>query len=372
MKKTTVLGSYAACLGAAGCLALACGGSTVDITATDAASGDGSTGGGDASAGDSTLPSSEAGPDGAPAATDAPPGDAGPPCAPPADSTKAALCISFTHDALDFLAADPSFDGKGLLAVDVHDTPNPDAPDGGSLPALSGAVFPSSDGGDAGEIDLSATLPAVRFDGLPAGAVYPRAIFLDSRDTQKVGAGWWLGGYDLTGGLQTHNLLLPVTLTAGTGTAITLDLTALRGIGVTLTRSVTPLGNGQGPGTVIFTPSALPNDASTFFGVASNPCVNLAADDASALVTGFVLGSGPYYAFGVLDDFVADAALALPPGALTSLAQVDGSIVNPSSSQVQYAPGAYVVTKILDLDLVVPFPDGGPDGGADADPVTCP
>lgn len=289
----------------------------------------------------------------------------------PADSTKAALCISFTHDALDFLAADPSFDGKGLLAVDVHDTPNPDAPDGGSLPALSGAVFPRATAAMRGR--STSPRPCRRFASTGCRrAPSTRAIFLDSRDTQKVGAGWWLGGYDLTGGLQTHNLLLPVTLTAGTGTAITLDLTALRGIGVTLTRSVTPLGNGQGPGTVIFTPSALPNDASTFFGVASNPCVNLAADDASALVTGFVLGSGPYYAFGVLDDFVADAALALPPGALTSLAQVDGSIVNPSSSQVQYAPGAYVVTKILDLDLVVPFPDGGPDGGADADPVTCP
>jgi hypothetical protein len=284
----------------------------------------------------------------------------------PSDSTRAALCISFTHDALSFLTADPSFDGRGLLAVDVHDTANPDAPDGGSLPALTGAVFPS---GDAGEIDLSSPLAPVRFDGLPAGVVYPRAIFVDSRNTQKVGAGWWLGGYDLSGGLRTPSLLRPVTLSAGVGTSITIDLTALRALGMTLTRSAAPAGNGQGPATVIVSPSPTPGDASTFFGLATNPCANLAAADAAVIANGFVLGPGPYYAVGVLDDFAADAGFGLAPGSMTSLAFLDGSLTSPPAAQLQYAAGAYAVNQALDLDLTIPWPDGGPDG---ADPVSCP
>ncbi len=370
-KKTTTLWSCAATLGAAGCLAAACGGSTVNMSALDA-SADGANGGDDATS-DSTTPPSEAGPDTSgdgDASSDAPlEADTAPPCAPPADPSKAALCISFTHDALAFIAADPNFDGKGLLAVDVHDTANPDAPDGGSLPALTGAVFPSLaalDGGDAGEIDLASPLPAVRFDGLPAGVVYPRAIFLDSRDRQKVGAGWWLGGYDLTSGLRTPALLRPVALSAGAGTSVTIDLTALRALGVTLTRSVTPIGNGQGPATVIVSQTTTPGDASTFFGLATAPCANLAAADASVTATGFVFGAGPYYAIGILDDFTADAAPALPPGALTSLSLVDGSLSSPPSAQLQYAASAYVVQKSLDLGFAVPSPEAGPD------PVTCP
>jgi hypothetical protein len=331
-------------------------------------SADGASGGDAVS--DTIMPTLDAGndapEDAAPGTDSGAPADAAAPCAPPSDPTKAALCIAFTHDALSFLAADPNFDGKGLLAVDVHATANPDAPDGASLPALTGAVFPSTDGGDAGEIDLASPLPSVRFDSLPPGVVYPRAVFVDSRDTQKVGAGWWLGGYDLSNGLRTPILLSPLTLSAGVGSSVTINLTALRALGVTLTRSVAPIGNGQGPATVIVTPSSTPTDASTFFGVATAPCANLAGADATATANGFVFGSGPYYAVGILDDFTADAASALEPGALTSLSYVDGSIVSPPSAQLQYAPGAYVVQKALDLDLAIPLPDAG------ADPVSCP
>jgi hypothetical protein len=362
----TMLWSGVATVCAAGSLAVqACGGNAVSMAALD-----GSTDAPNVSdaTSEATTPTPEAAPD-APADAAAPvdtggPADAAAPCAPPSDSTKAALCIAFTHDALSFLASDPSFDGKGLLAVDVHDTPNPDAPDGGSLPALTGAVFPPTDGGDAGEVDLSSPLPTVRFDGLPATVVYPRAVFLDSRSTQKVGPGWWLGGYDLTGGLRTPSLLRPVTLSAGVASTVTINLTALRALGVTLTRSATPIGNAQGPATVIVTQTPTPMDASTFFGIATAPCANLA--DAAAVANGFVFGSGPYYAVGFLDDFSADAASLLSPGSLTSLSYVDGALTSPPSAQLQYAAAAYVVQQTLDLDLVIPLPDAGPD------PVTCP
>jgi hypothetical protein len=364
VKTTTMFWSCAASLGAAGLLAVACGGSALTMTQPDGST-DGASGGIDALP-DTTMPSPEAGADATPTTDAGAMGDAAPPCAPPSDPTKAAICITLTHDALSFLAADPSFDGKGLLAIDVHDTANPDAPDGASLPALTGEVFPSPDAGDGGEIDLASPLPFVRFDGLPAGIVYPRAIFVDSRDTQKLGAGWWLGGYDLTGGLRTPVLLHPVTLSAGAGSTVTINLTALRALGVTLTRSVAPIGNGQGPATVIVTPTAMPTDASALFGLATAPCANLAAADATATANGFVFGSGPYYAVGVLDDFTADAAPALPPGALTSLSLVDGSVTSPPSARLQYAAGAYSVQQALDLDLVVPLPDAG------VDPVSCP
>ncbi|MGH7269365.1 MAG: hypothetical protein ACREJ3_02960, partial [Polyangiaceae bacterium] len=80
------------------------------------------------------------------------------------------------------------------------------------------------------------------------------------------------------------------------------------------------------------------------FGVATAPCANLPAADASATASGFVLGAGPYYAIGLLDDFTADAAPALPPGALTSLSFVDGSPTSPPSAQLQSAANVYVVT----------------------------
>src|SRR5262252_2520161 len=139
--------------------------------------------GGDASA-DATLDA----PGGADAGSDArdasPPFDAGPPCAPPTDKTKSALCVVVAPEAIAFLS-DPNFDGKGLLAVDVHDAPNPDAPDGAPLPSLQTTILP---GLDAGELDLSAPIPVVRFDGLPP-TVYPRAIFVDSRLGPKPNAG---------------------------------------------------------------------------------------------------------------------------------------------------------------------------------------
>jgi len=344
----------------------ACGGTSGELTSPDGSIDEAGHGGDAVFDAVATPPeASREGSADAAAADVASEADAAAACAAPTDATKAALCIIFSREAVGFVAADPSFDGKGLLAVDVHDQANPDGPDGGSLPALQGTTFPSADGG-GGEIDLSSPLPQVRFDGLPPGVVYPRAIFVDSRDTHKVGAGWWLGGYDLANGLKTPALLRPVTLAAGVGTAIAIQLTALRALGVTLTRSAAPIGNAQGPAIVAVTSDSTPSDASALFGAATNPCANLAAADASAIANGFVFGSGPYYALGVLDDFQVDASLSLPPGALSSLAMVDGAVVSPPSARFQYAPGAYVVQKTLDLGFVVPMP------AAAADPVSCP
>jgi len=305
--------------------------------------------------------------DGGDSATDAPsdsPSDAGTPCAPPSDSHKAELCIVTTPEAIQFIAQDPNFDGKGLIAFDVHTVANPDLPDGGQVPPIAFASIPSTDAGaDAAEFDLSTPVPVVRFDGLPAGAVYPRVVFVDSRNTNAVSAGWWLGNYDLSNGFLANVPLKPVTLAAGSSTTVTIALTALRRLHVTLTRSATPIGNAQGPARLIATPDQVPMMGSKAFGTGTSPCANVSGTR-TAEVNGLVFGNGPYYGIALVDDFGTGGNL--PAGSLTTLAFSDGGISNPPGTLITYAANAYVVTKTLDLGLVIPKPDAG------ADNVVCP
>jgi hypothetical protein len=325
-----------------GALAQACGGtsSSTDFDAGDGASADGTSG--DAS-------------------SDSASGDGGAPCAPPADPTKASLCITATAEAIQFIASDPNLDGKGLLAFDVYDTATPDS-DGGASPPLSYKFFPADAG--AGEFDLATPIPAVRFDGLPPGAVYPRVLFIDSRTVNAVGAGWWLGNYDLSSGIAKGTALAPVTLTAGAGTSVAITLTALRRLHVVITRSVTPVGNAQGPASVVAIADNAPHAGTKVYGIGSNPCAKLTGN-LSAEVNGFVFGQGPYWGVAVVDDFGVGGG-GLPPGSMTSLAFADGGISSPPGTQLTYAANAYLVTQTLDLDLALPRVDGG------ADTVSCP
>jgi hypothetical protein len=289
-------------------------------------------------------------------------GDSGPTCAPPTDSTKSALCIVIAPEAITFLA-NANLDGKGFLAVDVHDVANPDAPDGAPIPALQAVTFPSLDAGpDAALFDLSTPAPTIRFDGLPA-TVYPRVVFVDSVGTQKATAGWWLGGYDLSNGIGDTVLLKQVTLTPGKGTTVTIDLTALRLLRVTLTRSATPIGNAQGPANFAVISDQIPGSGTKAFGLGNSACGKVDGTN-TAEVNGFVIGKGPYYVFAQVDDFGIGGFL--PSGALASLEIVDGGLQNPASSQITYAANAYSITKTIDLDITVPRPDAGTDN------VVCP
>ncbi len=327
--------------GAAGVAVQACGGDDTVIAGGGDGSADGSLA--DVQAGDVLTTDSAV--------------DSGVPCAPPTDSTKSSLCINVSPEAIQFLA-NADFDGKGFMVIDVHDVANPDAPDGAPLPALHTATFPSLDAGpDAGEFDLATPVPTVRFDGLPA-TVYPRVVFVDARGTFKPQAGWWLGGYDLTNGLGQTALLKPIALTAGQGTTITIDLSALRRLHITITRSATPVGNAMGPASVVAVPDQMPGMNTKILGLAFNPCANVSGTRA-AEVNGFVLGKGPYYAFAQLDDY--DAGGFLRPGTLTSVVAIDGGIQNPAGSQLNYAANAYVVSQTVDLVTAVPKPDAGTD-----------
>jgi hypothetical protein len=285
-------------------------------------------------------------------------GDAGS-CAPPTDPTKAALCVTLTAEAVNFLANDPHFDGKGVLRFAVLG-----AADGGATVA-DPVVFPSADAGEeAGLVDLSQPLPTVRFDGLPPTTVFPQAIFVDdvalSAATGSLTPGWWLGGYDLSKGVA-NALLSAVPLSAGESKTVTLNLRALRELLVTVTAAVTPAGNGQGPMNVLVVQTdQVGSDAGNVaWGFGTTPCANVVADG-GAVAVAFFVGPGPYFTLPVLDDFARGGDF--PPGAMTSL-DPDAGLTIPAANQFT-AGNAYVKAQSVALTYVNAAPDGSVDDAA--------
>ena len=349
-----------ACVGCFGCgLALAaCGGATSSsITGGDSGGADATTEAGPvdgASGGDVVIDQSSDG------GTEA---ETGTPCAPPGDTSKSAMCLTILPEDIAF-TSDPKFDGKGWLVAQVFDTATPSLPDGGELPALATMELPPG-GPDAGQIDLSQPIQVLRFDGLPS-TVYTRVVFLDDpAPNPQIGASTWLAGFDFSKGLLTNTPLVSESLPQGAGTDVSLHLIALREMTVTLNRTVTPAGNGEGPATVVATPDQVPSSTSQLFGVGSNPCARVDGNN-TAEVTGFVFGKGPYYIASQLDDFgLGDGGVSLPPGALVSLELVDGGYELPSADLMTYSPTAYRVSQTISLDLLVP-------GAPATDGVSCP
>jgi len=337
----------------------------------------------DGAARDSTLPvadgsgpGSEAAPadvgagDGAPEAA----ADAGPTCAPPSNPGQAALCVTLTPELIDFLA-DPAFDGKGVLVVQVFSRAHPDD-DAGDASLAGPLVFPALDGGaadaGAGLVDLSQPIPQIRFDGLPATTVYVRALFVDDPSTigsGQIQAGWWIGGLDFKNGLDKAPLR-PLTLTAAQGTVDPLGLVAFRKLttSVSLAPGVVPTGNGQGPITTVVVDTATPGAGDggvRLFGSGSLKCGNVSdSGPGDAAVVGFVVGPGPYWQAASLDDY--GVGTSFPPGALISLTVNDaGALVVPAADMLTYPAAAYQVASSVALKLALPW-----DGGSDM--TTCP
>jgi hypothetical protein len=279
-------------------------------------------------------------------------------CAPPSDPTKGALCITISPEAIAF-TSDPNFDGKGPLVAQVFGTNLPDLPDGGSVVALAT--------GTTTQVDLSQPVPVIRFDNLAPGTVYPRAVFADPvMPTSNLAAGFWLGGYDLSGGIKDQTPVLPTTVSAGSGTAITMNLMAVRGLTIGMTLGTTPAGNGEGPAVFIVTPAQAPGAGAALFGLGKSPCARVDGN-ATAQVSGFVIGKGPYYVAAVLDDFgLGDGGISLPPGSLASLTLTSqGGAEIPVADALMYAANAYTITSTVSLSLLV-------SGDAGTDTVTCP
>jgi hypothetical protein len=283
------------------------------------------------------------------------------PCAAPSDPTKAALCITVAPEAIQFVASNPDFDGKGLLVAEVFDTQFPNLADGGTAVPLQSVEYSG-----AMNIDLSQTLPVIRFDGLPVETVFPTIVFSDvATPTSDLQAGYWIGGYDLSNGILNSTPVKSVTLQQGSGTGVTIDLVALRGLTVNLTLGTTLTGNGQGPATIIATTTETPMNGSPLFGAGQSSCVSVAGNTPAA-VTGFVIGKGPYYAAAVVAQFgPLDAGVSLPPGALTSLVEANSGIMIPPADMLSYPATAYMITGSLTLGFVVP-------GSPGSQTFTCP
>jgi hypothetical protein len=278
----------------------------------------------------------------------------GGPCAPPALATDTALCLRFSPETI-VPRADKALDEWGVLVVQVFDTPNP--PDkNASQVALAERVLPANSA-SGGEIALSALRPMRLVHAFPS-TVYVRAFFVDNPDVlaqgNKIAWGVWVGGVNLADGIQKNEPLLPVPLEVGRGNLLDLTLTALRRLDVTVKTTATPIGDGQGKLDVIAVDKPDPGKKPAVFGSASTPCADVTAGDVT--LTGVVVGDGPYYVTGVLNDLGTPGDL--PPGSLVSLEPTDGGFQIPT--ELTYGKGNYRPSVTIDLNYVVPL---GADAG---------
>lgn len=290
-------------------------------------------------------------------------GSAGSPsCAGPASSTAAALCLKFAPEAMTFLN-ERDLDGRGVLIVEVYDTPTPDNPDGGTgaLP-IADRVFPNQPG-DGGTAEVSVTaLPVVRFDDLPAGKVYVRTFFVDNPaalNSNNLSWGVWVGGVDLSNGLRGSLPIAPITLSAGHAKSVTQALTALRRLRVALSLAsgTTPLDDGQGPVRIGAWRTTTPTMSSPLSGYGRDACVDVSAGP--AIVPAVLVGSGTFYLSADLDDFNVGGSGSTGPGILESLAFTGGVVSLPAENAVTVGATQYSVEHAVQLNYVSPLGSGG-------------
>lgn len=307
-------------------------------------------------------PTGTPGPGEAPAVSgpDAPPGS--PPGSPPSapctatsqDPTHASLCVSLRPEAID-LSTDPSFDGKGTLWIAAYQSP---------LATPASLLKEIYVGSAAAPVAVKSLPQTVRLDGVPPGTVYVRAVLFDGAvaPAETPSAGWWVGGYDITGGVDSAKLV-PVQTKAGQPTKLDLDLLLLRKLTVNVHRSpgVLPLGDGRGPLRAVALPTSSMDTqkAITFFGQAASTCGDLSGA-ANASLAGYVVGKGPYWIFAVLDDFGVGGIG--PDGSLISIAgTTPTAILLPPENAINYAPGAPIIATTVALDTAVPRQTPAPD-----------
>lgn len=280
-------------------------------------------------------------------------------CGAPTSAMHAAVCVSLRPEAID-LTADPAIDGKGTLWIAAYQSP---------LATAASLLAETFVGSANAPITMAALKDAVRLDGIPPGKVYIRAVLFDGAFTpgETPSAGWWMGGYDLTDGVEAAKLVA-VTTQAGATAKLSLDLLLLRKLVVNVHRSpsVFPVGDGRGPlRAVAFATASLDTKtAIPFFGEAGATCGDLSGASSTALA-GYVVGKGPYWIFALLDDFGVGGLG--PEGSLISIAgTTPTAILLPPENKIAYAAGAPVVTATVELGTAVPRKTFAPDA------VTCP
>lgn len=346
-----------------------CGGATESV---DFSSFDDGSGGAGGSAGDDAGSDPEGGSDldaGADSDIDAD-SDANtdPPevCPPPMDPTKAALCLLIEPESIAFESADPKLNGDGMLIVQVFGNALP-----GNDPALDEKHSPPQPGNGPIATKALAELTAapIRFEGLPM-TVYPRAIFVDdvaNAQPDTLLPGTWFGGLDFSNGIGEDMPLRKVSLQAGKGTTVKMSLRALRKLTVTVSRTAPETGNAQGPLRIAALGSQKFEQGAKLFGFGEKECADVSGVK-TATVEGIVVGEGPYWVTGILDDF--GQGTDVPAGGLASVDIVSAlpSLVLeiPNENKLSYAADAYAVDVSIRLNQTIPRQGGGTDG------VSCP
>lgn len=273
--------------------------------------------------------------------------------------TTAPLRLSFSAEDVT-PESEPGLDGKGTLLVQVFDSPTPPANAPGAVLGEGALPADALGGGEVSVLALPDLTLALRD---PPATVYVRAVFFDQGPTATggFGAGTWLGGEDLSAGFSRTAPLLPVRL-AGAGDAPhVITLTALRRVRVTVTRSVAPIGDGQGSLSVTASRDALLPPRAATFGYGIDPCVDLARGD--PVVDIGVVGAGSFWIAAFFDDLGLQTPGAMPPGTMVSVRNVNLTTGEGTFDRLVLAPSQYSAAITVDLGYVLPLPRGsGPLG----------
>jgi len=287
-----------------------------------------------------------------------------PDCPGPIDPAKAALCLALDPEEIAFIANDEKLDGDGILYVAIYDKANPSNSD---VPLAMHIEPPQPATGYATKSLAELTATPYRFDGFP-DTVYARVFFVDDVEgttPESIVPGTWVGGIDLSNGFVEDAPIEPIALDQGKGTTVKMPLSALRKLTVEVSRSADPAsgGDAQGPLTVIALDSQAIelNQSPKIFGLGELACADVSGSN-EATVEGVVIGKGPYWLTGVLNDF--GGTDDVPPGSFVS-AKFGWPLQAPDENELSYPADAYTVKHSITLNLVVP-------GQTGTDNVSCP
>lgn len=276
------------------------------------------------------------------------------PCDPPDDTSKTALCLELSAEAIQ-PEPDGRFDGRGILYVELYDRP-----------VLTGdAVLLASyeyTGADGGELSIAA-LPSVRIEEDLPTIVFSRILFADNPASvaRELTSGAWLDSSSLELGVGDALPLRRLELGRGRGRTVTAVLTPVRKLDVDVSATTEPLGDGEGPLRVWVLSGPAPTASTRLLGHGIVDCVSLAPAAPPVTVSVPFAGSGPMWVAAVLDDFSLSSS-PLSPGSLTNATLGDGgSPVLPD--RIDVAEDSYFASTSIALDRVVPL---GVDAGAGA------
>lgn len=317
-------------------------------------------------------------------------GDGGPQCGAPTDPAMARACLVITGtDQVNPVtqadgAAMTDLDNMGTLLIYAFGVPNPadGGPDGGAATPIAQpiAIPPPNDAGlFTMEMPVSAltSLQPIPID-VPVTTAYILTYFIDNPagfqalQQNTLTYGMFVGGLDLTQGIQPVPPVRPVTLTAGQGTIVKQYLTVMRKFDSVVVRApvlpdgglLPPAAGGDGTGTLLIGAyRQAPVGTTQVFGGSLYPCVDIIRE-APYPVTGFFYtptGGGDTWFTGDLNDF-GDQTTAPPKGSMVSVALDDaGAQVIPDTQKVTVGTSDYAVTIPFIALTAATQPPSGPD-----------